>query len=68
MMAAHVNSHWEPSKDAGIPIRETVINPAFTNIQSADAGLYECVMVVTLESLCRAPNLNREKAGQSIST
>lgn len=50
-MAAHVNSHWQPDKDAGIPIRETVINPAFTNIQSADAGVYTCTMVVTLAAI-----------------
>ncbi len=50
-MTAHVNSHWQNDKDAGIPIRETVINPAFTNIQSADAGVYQCTMLVTLTAL-----------------
>ena len=50
-LKAAVNSHWEPSKDAGIPIRETVINSAFSNQQSADAGEYTCTMLVTLTAL-----------------
>lgn len=35
----------------GVPQRETLINPNFTNSQSADAGVYECTMVVTLTAL-----------------
>lgn len=50
-MTAHVNSSWHPSKDAGIPIRQTLINSAFTNDQSADAGDYTCTMLVTLTAL-----------------
>ena len=50
-MLAHVNSHWQNDKDAGIPIRETVINRGMTNDQSADYGVYGCSMVVTLAAL-----------------
>ena len=50
-MRASVNSYWSPDKDAGIPIRAAVINPSFTNQQSADAGTYTCNMVVTLTAL-----------------
>ncbi len=34
-----------------IPIRGTLINPAFTIRDSADAGIYTCSMVVTLTAL-----------------
>ena len=50
-MRASVNSHWHPSKDAGIPIREAIINSNFTNQQSADAGTYTCTMLVTLAAI-----------------
>ncbi len=33
------------------PQRKTLINPAFTNEQSADAGDYTCTMIVTLTAL-----------------
>lgn len=50
-MLAHVNSHWQNDKDAGIPIRETVINSGFTHEQSADYGVYTNTMVVTFAAL-----------------
>ena len=50
-MTAHVNSTYHPSKDAGIPLRNTVINAGLTNDQSADAGVYNCTMLVTLTAL-----------------
>lgn len=50
-MLALVNSHWQNDKDAGIPIRETVINRNMTNDQSADAGIYTCEMTITLAAI-----------------
>ena len=37
--------------ESTVPLRMTLINPAFTNDQSADAGDYACTMLVTLTAL-----------------
>lgn len=47
-MNAKVNNPDGPTEAPGIPIRETLINQAFTWDQSADAGIYTCTMLVTL--------------------
>jgi len=51
-MSVKVNSTSDPNEiSTGFPIRETVINPAFTWDQSADAGVYTCTMLVTLTAI-----------------
>ncbi len=47
-MKAYINSSVASE---AVPVRKTLIDPTFTNIQSADAGVYECTMVVTLTAL-----------------
>lgn len=47
-MVAYVNSAIA-SED--VPVLQTLINSAFSDGQSADAGLYECTMVVTLAAI-----------------
>ncbi len=47
-MNAYVNSSVASEN---VPVRATLINPAFTGIQSADAGVYACTMIVTLTAL-----------------
>jgi len=47
-MVAYVNS---AIASEAVPVLQTLINPAFTNAQSADAGDYTCTMVVTLAAL-----------------
>jgi hypothetical protein len=47
-MVSYINS---TIASEAVPVRKTLIDPTFTNIQSADAGVYECTMVVTLTAL-----------------
>lgn len=47
-MKAWVNSSIASE---AVPVRHTLINPAFTNDQSADAGDYTCTMLITLLAL-----------------
>jgi len=47
-MKAYVNSSIASE---AVPVRATLIDPNFTNEQSADAGEYECTMLVTLTAL-----------------
>lgn len=48
-MKVYVNSNL--AVDEGVPVRRTIIDPDFTWDQSADAGLYQCTMMVTLAAL-----------------
>jgi hypothetical protein len=50
-MKAFVNTAANMLLDRGTPIRRTLINSNFTNEQSADAGDYTCIMMVTLAAL-----------------
>jgi hypothetical protein len=50
-MDLHVWINSPYSADDSISQRETLINPAFTWQQSADAGTYACQMVVTLTAI-----------------
>lgn len=47
-MVSYINSSVASE---AVPVRKTLIDPNFTNVQSADAGVYECTMVVTLTAL-----------------
>lgn len=47
-MKAYINSSIASE---AVPIRKTLIDPTFTNIQSADAGEYTCKMLVTITAL-----------------
>lgn len=47
-MVAYVNSSVASE---AVPVRKTLIDPGFTNVQSADAGQYACQMVVTITAL-----------------
>lgn len=40
-----------PIASESVPMRKTLINPAFTWQQSADAGIYTCQMTVTLTAI-----------------
>jgi hypothetical protein len=51
LMGLLIYANWSDQEDGHVPQRHTVINPAFTNRDSADAGLYTCTMVVTLGAL-----------------
>jgi len=51
-MAAKINAIGQGSEENhGYPIRQTLIDPTFTWDQSADAGVYTCTMLVTLNAL-----------------
>lgn len=47
-MTAYINSSIASE---AVPVRKTLIDPTFTGIQSADAGVYQCTMLVTLTAL-----------------
>lgn len=50
-MKAFVNTYANMIFDNGTPLRQTIINPSWTNDKSADAGEYSCTMIVTLAAL-----------------
>lgn len=50
-LASKVNAAGGGDELSTYPIRQTLINPAFTDQQSADAGIYTCTMVITLAAL-----------------
>lgn len=50
-MRMNVEANGTTTPDPGMPVRQIAINPAFTWDQSADAGLYECNLLVTFTAL-----------------
>jgi len=50
-MKAFVNTYANSLLDHGIPVRRTLIDPNFKNVDSADAGEYTCTMTVTLATI-----------------